>query len=899
MNTTTKAKGKGETLRQWMLSLIVLVAGVIFTLGSGTAAAAPAAGTVIGNQATATYNDAGGTPRTATSNQVQTTVSQVKAFSLTASGTRTAAPGQTVYYPHTITNQGNGTDTYALVAPTSGTFAGASAGHGSLAYYIDANGDGLPDNATAITTTGPVTAGAVFRFVVAGTVPAAAANGDSASITVSATDTNTPTANSQSNTDTTTVAASVIGVNKSLSAISGPAGVTITVTLSYNNTGTAAATNLTITDPLPAGMNYVAGSGTWNTVAVTDATGAGDPAGIDYSVTGSTVTAIVSNVPAGFSGNVKFNVQIPTGRAPGFINNVASYTTTTQTSQSTNTASYQVLQTAAVIANGSQTSAVQGASEPITVASASPGSTITFNNVIWNKGNAADSFVITMNTATAAAWPAGTTFTLYQTDGVTSLIGNTTPSIPVTSGACPAGFVTDSSAPPNGPYCGYVVVLKVQLPAGATATASAMEVTKTATSTFDNTKTDTVIDRLSAISANTVDITNNAASGGSALGVGPGTATALVTNTVTPSPTGAVAVAPFRVYVSNTGAVNDNFNLAASNVPAGWSVTFYNDGGAANCSTLGASTTTTGNLNAGTNKLVCAVVTVPSAVSGQANPGTSSITFTTTSSTNGAVTDYLVDAVTVLAVHNVTLTPPGTQQTFPGGTVTYTHVVTNNGNVSETLSWNAITDSRSAQGWTSVGYVDANGNGSFDPGTDDVAAQLIPGGSNASFTLASGATRTIFVRVFASSSATGADPANLTTITVLYNAGASNASVTDSTSVTDGLVLTKTQGTVNCVGGAQVLAQTTGSLPAQLPGTCLKYQITGQNTTAANITAVFINDNVPGNTAVLTTACATTTTVGTIVTPTPSGFTGTVSANVGTLTPGQSAVLTFCVQIAP
>jgi len=142
MNTTTNARAKGETLRLWMLSLIVLVAGVMFTLASRTAAAAPAAGTVIGNQATATYNDAGGAPRTATSNLVQTTVSQVKSFTLTANGARTAAPGQTVYYPHTITNTGNGTDTYTLNTPvaTSGGFT-----HTGIAYYIDANGDGVPD----------------------------------------------------------------------------------------------------------------------------------------------------------------------------------------------------------------------------------------------------------------------------------------------------------------------------------------------------------------------------------------------------------------------------------------------------------------------------------------------------------------------------------------------------------------------------------------------------------------------------------------------------------------------------------------------------------------------------------------------------------------------------------
>ena len=72
-----------KTIKAWL----VVLAGALLTLGMLPANAAPTpAGTVIGNQATATYNDAGGTPRTASSNQVTTTVSQVKSFTLNANG---------------------------------------------------------------------------------------------------------------------------------------------------------------------------------------------------------------------------------------------------------------------------------------------------------------------------------------------------------------------------------------------------------------------------------------------------------------------------------------------------------------------------------------------------------------------------------------------------------------------------------------------------------------------------------------------------------------------------------------------------------------------------------------------------------------------------------------------
>ena len=902
MHTTTHA-GKGMTLRQRLGALLLLVTGAMFAFGAGQAHAAPPAGTVIGNQATATYQDASNTARTATSNLVQTTVSQVKTFTLTANGARTAAPGQTVYYPHTITNTGNGTDTYTLTVPVAPggltNFAAAAAPHGGVAYYIDANGDGVPDNATPITTSGPIAAAGIFRFVIAGTVPASAANGNTADMTVSVSDT-TPT--TLTNTDTTTVASSVITVTKALSQNAGPSpnAGPITVTLSYTNSGTAVATTLQITDALPAGMTYIAGSGRWSVsgaTALSDATGPGDPAGIDYSVTGSTVTAVVSSVPAGFSGTVTFTIQIPSGRAPGFINNTAQYQTLTQSQVNTNTASYQVLQTAQVVANGSTASSVNGTLEPVTIAGAAAGSTINFTNVIWNLGNAADTFVVSM--AGQASWPAGTTFTLLQADGVTSLIANTTPSIPVYSGGCAAGYETDAA----NQRCGYRVILRVQLP--ATATGGAYSITKTATSSFDNTKTDTVVDTLTAVTANTVDLTNNVSVAGGAnasQGLGSTGTTVITTNTVTPSTTG-TTVTRFRLFVNNTGAVNDSFNLSTAGTPAGWSVVFRADGGVGDCSTVGASLTSTGTVNAGANRLVCAEVTVPQASSGQAGAGTYNLDFTSVSATNPAVTDSKRDAVTVNAVNSVTLQPNNTQQTFPGGSITYTHTIANSGNVAETISFAAgfLTDSRSGSGWTSTAYVDGNNNGVFDAGVDDVPANVVS--TSTSFPLAVGASRTLFVRVFAPPSAVGTDPANVTTLTARYNAGVASTAATDTTSVTDGLVLTKRQRTINCDGssnGGVYSAAPIAAGPLTAPGRCLQYEIVGQNTTALNITLVVINDNIPANTRQHN-ACGApaVTPAGPAVSSPGDGATGTISVAVGTLTPSQSSTLTFCVRIDP
>jgi trimeric autotransporter adhesin len=904
--TTTIAGTTGGTLRYWAAVLIAFAVGAMLALVSTKAHAAPAAGTVIGNQATATYNDAGGTGRTATSNLVQTTVSQVKSFTLTADGARTAAPGQTVYYPHTITNTGNGTDAYTLNAPSSGNFAATGTGHGTLNYFIDANGDGIPDSATPIGSTGPIAAGGIFRFVVAGTVPAGAANGNTAAITVSVSDTAVTTT---TNTDTTTVASSVISVTKSLGVSSGPSPNTngtshILVTLSYTNSGTAAASGVELRDTLPAGLTYVAGSGVWSGsgTGLTDAAG-GDPAGIayDYNITAANrVTAIITNVPAGFSGTVTFKVDVASGIAPGFINNTAQYQTSTQALVSTNTATYQVVQTAGVVANGASNNSTNGQGEPVTVASAGAGATFTFQDVIWNMGNAPDTFVVSLSGT--ASWPSGTTFTLLQQDNATSLIANTTPSIPVYSGSCPAGYVPDAT----NQRCGYVVNLRVQLPASASG--GPYSVTMTAASSFDNTKTDTVIDTLTAVTSNTVDLTlgtalapAGTATSGNAATTGYGTTGTgtIATNNVTPSTTSST-VSRFVLYVNNTGSVNDNFNLSTAGVPAGWSVVFKNDGGSNNCSTVGSTITSTGTTSAGANKILCAEVTVPAANSGQAAPGTYNLDFTATSTTNGSVSDSLRGAILVATVNSVALTPNNTQQTFPGGSVTYVHTVTNSGNVAESITFAAgfLTDSRSGSGWTSIGYVDGNNNGVFEPGIDDVPANAVS--TSTTINLGVNQSRTIFVRVFAPPSAVSSDPANVTTLTARYNGGAASTSATDTTTVTDGLVLLKEQRTVNC-DGTSPGTFSTGAIAASTataPGKCLQYRISATNTTASGITLVVVSDNIPANTKQWNACGVPATTAGSISSP-GDNATGTISASIGNLASLTSAQVTFCVRIDP
>src|SRR4051812_44240672 len=144
------------------LPVLLVAAGLAY-------AAAPPANTSIGNQASATYTDASNTQRTVTSNTVVTIVQQVASFTLTTDGqAKSAAPGGQVVFPHTLTNTGNGNDTFNLSVVGNG---GGSFTLSNVTLHADANGDGIPDNSTAITATGSLAAGATFKFVAVGVVP--------------------------------------------------------------------------------------------------------------------------------------------------------------------------------------------------------------------------------------------------------------------------------------------------------------------------------------------------------------------------------------------------------------------------------------------------------------------------------------------------------------------------------------------------------------------------------------------------------------------------------------------------------------------------------------------------------------------------------------------------------
>ncbi|RYF14683.1 MAG: DUF11 domain-containing protein [Comamonadaceae bacterium] len=889
-------KPKAHWRKALRVASAALAVALSTLLPAAPAAAAPAAGTVIGNQASATYTDGSGTSRSTTSNLVQTTVSQVKSFTLTADGARTAAPGQTVYYPHVITNTGNGTDTYALAGPgTGGGFT-----HTSPAYYTDANGDGVPDNAVAITTSGAVAAGAQFRFVVAAAVPGSATLGATGTLAVTVNDTGSNTA---SNTDTTTVAASAVGVTKSMSVTSGasPSAANITVTLAYTNAGTAAASNLVLTDMLPAGMSYVTGTGSWSGQALTDAA-AGDPAGISYAYTIATkqVAATIASVPAGGSGQVTFQVTVNAGLSPtnstlgtscttagcpALTTNTATFQTASQGLTSTNSVVYLVQQSGSVVLNGSSGSNAAGAGEPVTAASAPQGGTASFPVYAWNTGNGSDT--VNISNASIGTFPAGTTFQVFRGDGTTPLIDTNGDGI-VDTGPLAAGG-------------SMALVVRATLPTtGATGNngGAGFTVTFTASSAFAPASTESTTLRLDSITANAVDATVNTAVPAATVAEGLGSTgtTVVQSNNVTPAQ-GAATTAVFSIYVNNTGGAADSYDIALQNaLPAGWNVAFRAAGGAS-CATTGAALTTTGSIAAGANRLICAVVTVPSIQSGNAAPGNRTLEVRAQSASTTGSNDVVTVQVAVQTVHAVSLSPNGMQQTYPAAAVTYSHTLANIGNVSESTSFAAgfLGDSQQVAGWTSTAYLDTNSNGALDLGTDTLLA------TGSSVLLGVGQSRTIFVRVFAPASATSSNPANVTTLTATYDTSATT-SATDTTGITEGLLLLKEQVSTGCstVPAGGYSSSAIAASAATAPGACIGYRITATNTTAQTISNVQVSDTVPANTLLHTACGAPAGSAG--VTPggtAADGTGGTVTATAASLAPTASFTATFCVRINP
>jgi uncharacterized repeat protein (TIGR01451 family) len=823
---------RGGVRRYGALTAVLMVSGVGLLAGQAAYAAAPPAGTSISNQATASYKDSNGAIQPVSSNTVVTQVTQVGAYTLVAGtstgNTKPGAAGATVYMPYTLTNTGNGSDTFSIRANE----VAGGADFTKIELYLD-KGDGTPFSTTPLCTVSTagsncdysvaVASGSSYKFLVAYTIPStataanwAASNTGTVKVAPLATSTflstysQTAADKSETRTDTvnlTTGVAFNVGkaiVAPAISAVgglswpvatSGQQGTKTTYTISYSNSG-ATAGNLYIKDVLPSGLTYVAGQSVISCAAATALTEAagGDAAlcnslGIDFVQSGQTIEAVIPNVQPVSNGTLSFQVTVNNTAAMGVISNTASYTAegctagatvsacSSSTLATTNSADFTVMATRKVTFNvlDSTAGTPKDATDAVTSAFIVPGSFVKQTHVITNNGNADDRFNLTASAAgVATGLQSGkSAFTAYTptwlaADGVTLLSDTNSDGIPDT-GVLAAG-------------ASKTVVLQIFVPATTTVASPAnLEALLTATSTNDPTIKDASYADVTNVIGGYVDLLNSAtgtatstATVGADVGPGPGQ---LPTVTTTAIQAGS-AVHQISLFVKNYDSVANTYNLFASSnssfpgtLPAGWSVTFSST----SCTSV-APIADTGSVAAGATVQVYACVSSPVTSPTTTQPVYFKVATANNTSAGSSASDIVYDAIQVVAAnaYSFSLTANGKGTMSKGNNNEYAHTLVNTGEqmcgagaVGNYLKVTAtLPADKVTAGWTTAIY-----NGSkqlISDGKLTTPATAVNTGG-----LAAGASVNFIVRVYAPGGANVGDTSDVTvTVTDVDSTGA-------------------------------------------------------------------------------------------------------------------------------
>lgn len=878
-----------QTTSKWQIALpgvLLIVFSLIYPTMSW---AVTAANTLLRNQASATFKDESGTRYSVTSNVVETLIQQVAGLDLTQSQTKLASAGGTVEFTHVVTNTGNGDDKYNLTNTQAST---DQYDFSQVTYYADANQDGQADNLNSpITVTPLLKMGESFAFIAVAKLPTGLAEGNTGDIKVTAASNFTP-ATKIDNTDTAKVTAkAIVDVTKSMSATAGKAGSgNYTVTLHYRNTSTVDATQVTLIDALPTGMLYVEGSARWSetgTTALTD-TNPSDTHGstntirycaYDISCMGvaeanrdadsastNQVTAIINEVGAGASGDLKFEVKISSNLSASVLTNIGEYefndSAVVTTRFNTNAVKFEVLQTPNVVTNGSSTDKTDLVNEPIVVASTAQNSTISFQDYVWNTGNGVDSFDISLSGST---FPTGTVLQLFQADGQTPLLDTNGNGIPDT-GMREAGSV-------------FLVTLRVSLPPSASGNngGNGYSVSLVATSFEDNTKSNSALNKLNNILSNSVDLTNDAALGQAGVtGVGAGPEAAAVnTRNAMPGST-----SQFILYVNNTSSVADNYDLAASTdssfaaltLPSGWALKFIDDSGK--------TITNTGSIAAGSSKRIFAEISVPAKA-----PSVITDIYFRAFSPVSQTRDIKHDALVVGSITDLVLYPDHTGQVLPGGTIVYAHWLTNQGNMPQTNIGLQVLNDKTE--WSAQLYRDTDNNGELSGGDTRI--------SNLA-SLGVGESELLFVKVLAPATLPMGS-ANVSTVKATWDAGLSTTSAMDVTTTNSSDVsIRKEQALDVTCNGLPDFAYSYADFDAE-PGQCVLYRLTATNTGAEAVMNVRIQDATPAFTAFITAGGLPKLSQGALESPVVNGGRGSIVGLMGTVSAGDQATLTFGIKI--
>ena len=865
------------------------VSAVALTAVIGTVAfAAPEAGSVIGNQAVATYTNAAGDTITVTSNTVETIVQQVAGVTLTSDNSETIAPGGKAFLPHIITNDGNGPDAFALTAVETDT---GTLDTSQLVFYPDANMDGVADSATPLTETPTLAPGEQFGIVIEASVASTATGSDTITVTAASTLDGTVLS---TNTDTLTISNdAIVELVKSMTADpSGganpniiDAGDVVTITLTYSSTGLAAANNYSVQDVLDGRLTYVPGSARWSDSAtpldddngstVVDTTnGSGETIAWDYD-DGQNVNFLISSVGSGRSGEVTFRAVIADTANAGIITNVATQDVDGVAFPPSNTASVTVdnqyavaIADTAINSNGTANAAIASGTDDdaanndvvTETGDVYQGGVIRQEFVLTNLSNSPDSLQLDVANVD---FPNGTTFRFVGADGVT----------PVVSSVGPLA-IGDSAK----------VTLIATLPTDVTPTATT-NYTATITTTSDNSGvTDVSTAEFSgAVLAASVDL-ENAVVGSEGDGAAPTNGgNPWVTQSTDP---GAPVV--FDMLVENNGPTSDSFNLSLDQaLPAGWTVEFQLPDGSI--------VSNTGTIPAGDSQSIRAVITPAD----DALPGDTLVDIAVVSSVSGQG-DRIVNQVTVNEIYDVKIIDNQSAQASPGGIVDILHTISNEGNVAITEA--SITES-GLTNFSGAIFWDQDGNGVIDPSEpvidnfDDLTDGVSPGVNG----LAPGDSISLIYRVQTPSTATqGVSEVGTISINNTLNGTGTDIDQTNN-AVEDRVVIISGDVTLSkyqyidagCDGTVGTFTKTRLDVE---PGQCIRYMVEAENTGASAADNVIISDAAPAYTAVTNCggACPESLFPGT---STATVTSTNVSSTHGTILPGGFARVEFTVRV--
>ncbi|MFA6450054.1 MAG: isopeptide-forming domain-containing fimbrial protein [bacterium] len=220
------------------------------------------AGTAITNQASVNYNS-GPNPVTISSNGNTLFVATSAAIDIAPLTTALSGdPGDQIVQKFTVTNKGNANDIIDLTSTSSVGW--------TWVFWVDQDGDGLPGtggdylltdtDGDGKPDTGSLPQSGTISILAVATIPPGTPDGTVDTLNVTATSSNDITKN-DTQAFTTTVTAPVLSVTKSVSPTgTQPPGTDLVYTITVTNSGTGVATNVVITDNIPANTTYKLGT---------------------------------------------------------------------------------------------------------------------------------------------------------------------------------------------------------------------------------------------------------------------------------------------------------------------------------------------------------------------------------------------------------------------------------------------------------------------------------------------------------------------------------------------------------------------------------------------------------------------------------------------------------------